>query len=389
MKNHISLLLARYLLIKPKIYYLLFSLLLISDIQSQIFNIHGKINAGSIPVRYASVSFSDEDNPSNTYTALTDTAGNYQLDITTGIIEYPVTPTKFELAQNYPNPFSNETAISYKLNQQSDVQVTIYDILGREVKTYSLKQQGTGKHGITWDGKNNLGMKVSSGVYLYKVKSGDETQVKKMVLNRSTNISGPLQIQNYLFGKTNTGKDKITLAGGKYKVIVKSDTNTIPLIVIQEFPNQQIERDTTLSYEVEKARVILYQSIDDVKEGDDSLTVINKLGEPNYISPGDLDAYIFNYYDESIGRDLAITLYPTSAPKVVVIEADGIYSGKTKEGVNIGMHRDEALKLLGMPFYTIPGSTPIADFYKDNILESSFIFTYDENEILIRIQMFP
>ncbi|MCG6959647.1 T9SS type A sorting domain-containing protein [bacterium BMS3Abin03] len=377
--------------VKPKIYFLLLSLLLASEIYGQILYINGNISADSIPVSYASITFVDESDSSNKFTALTDVAGNYQLDIITGVKEDPAAPTSFELAQNYPNPFSNETAISYKLKQQSDVQIVIYDVLGREVKTYSTQQQGGGIHGVILDGKNNLGMRVSSGVYFYKVKTGNETQVKKMILNRSTSISGPLQIQSYMLEKTSAWKEEITVGGGTYKVTIKSDTNTTPLIVIKVFPNQQIDSDTTLNYEVEKARIILYQSIDDVEEGDDSLTVINKLGEPNYISDADLDGYIFHYYNESIGLDLAITLYPTSAPKVVVIEADGIYSGKTKEGVNIGMYREETLKLLGMPLYTVPGSPPIEDFYKDPLgyLPSSFLFTYDENEKLIRIRMFP
>ena len=70
-------------------------------------------------------------------------------------------PAEFKVAQNYPNPFSSSTAISYQLNKQADVKVTIYDILGREIKKFIMGVQTVGAHGVTWDGKNNMGAIVS------------------------------------------------------------------------------------------------------------------------------------------------------------------------------------------------------------------------------------
>jgi flagellar hook assembly protein FlgD len=362
-------------------------------LSAQIIQVKGNVSTSTEVVKNAKITFTNEDDTTKSYTTLTDSLGNYSIGLITSIKEKPSSiPAKFELAQNYPNPFSSSTAISYKLNQQTDIQVTIYDILGREVKTFSGQLQGTGIHSLIWDGKNNLGMRVNSGVYLYRVKTGNEIQVKKMILNRSIKASESLQIQNYGFGKTNLRKEKFSISGGTFKVTVQSDTNTTPLIVIQEFPNQNLGGDTTLNFEMEEARVILYQSIDGVKMGDDSLTVISKLGVPNYISYADLDGYVLHYYDKNMGRDFAITLYPTSAPKVYCIHAVGIYSGKTKEGVKIGMYREEMLKLLGMPTYTDPIPATYDYYYKDpspGYLKSAFCFLYDENERLIEIQMIP
>ena len=86
------------------------------------------------------------------------------------------------MAQNYPNPFSSSTAIPYSVNKQSDIKVTIYDILGRQVRYFRMGLQTAGVHQIVWDGRNNLGQKVASGIYLYKIQAGNWQNVKKMVL---------------------------------------------------------------------------------------------------------------------------------------------------------------------------------------------------------------
>ncbi|OGU29976.1 MAG: hypothetical protein A2057_03020 [Ignavibacteria bacterium GWA2_35_9] len=375
--------------IKYKIYSILLWLLLACNMHSQIFHINGNISANSIPVSYASITFMDRDDTSRKYSTITDSSGNYYLNIITSISSEKNLPTSFELEQNYPNPFSNETAISYKLNKQSDVQVAIYDILGREVKTYSAKQQGAGIYGMTWDGKNNLGMRVSSGVYLYMVKTGNETQVKKMIFNHNTNISAPLQIQNSMLEKS-TGNEIVTVDVGTYKVTVKSDTNTTPLIVIQEFPNQQIDSDTTLNYEVEKARILIGQSIDDVKLGDDSLTVIISFGEPDEIWVGDFDGYFYEYLNQDKTLKLRISFMPSSDPKVTVITICKGYDGKTKDGIGVGIHRDSVLKLLGTPFYTYSGDSIIDNYLLDPLpgyLNSQIYIYYDVNNILGCITM--
>ncbi len=91
-------------------------------------------------------------------------------------------PETFELSQNYPNPFNPETKIRYQLPNSGKVVVKIYDILGREVKSLVNEKLEAGFHEVTWNGRNNSGRRVSSGVYYYQIRSGEFKQTKKMIL---------------------------------------------------------------------------------------------------------------------------------------------------------------------------------------------------------------
>jgi hypothetical protein len=100
----------------------------------------------------------------------------------TGIDDEEFIPVSHNLFQNYPNPFNPATIISYSIPKVSYVSLKIYDILGREVKSLVNSEQGIGIHNVQWDGDNNSGSKVSSGIYLYKIETGDFTMTKKMLL---------------------------------------------------------------------------------------------------------------------------------------------------------------------------------------------------------------
>ena len=99
-------------------------------------------------------------------------------------IEGPIEilPSAFSLEQNYPNPFNPETIISYSLPKQSRVQIKIFDITGKEIRTLIDEERAAGKYNILWDSRNNLGQKVSSGIYIYKIIADNFVQTKKMVL---------------------------------------------------------------------------------------------------------------------------------------------------------------------------------------------------------------
>jgi len=99
-----------------------------------------------------------------------------------GIGDTPSPADKFYLAQNYPNPFNPSTTIRYNLPKSADVSLKIFNALGQEVKTLAEGNQAAGEKSIAWDGKNNSGNPVSSGVYLYVLKSGSEVLSKKMLL---------------------------------------------------------------------------------------------------------------------------------------------------------------------------------------------------------------
>jgi hypothetical protein len=100
-------------------------------------------------------------------------------------------PTSFELFQNYPNPFNPTTTIKYQLATQRKVTIKIFNLLGQEVKTLADGIENAGQHQLQWDGKNNLGVGVATGVYFYRIETngvGSQTnsfiQVKKMLLIR-------------------------------------------------------------------------------------------------------------------------------------------------------------------------------------------------------------
>jgi hypothetical protein len=91
-------------------------------------------------------------------------------------------PTNFTVFQNYPNPFNPSTIISYSLPSAALVKVIVYDVLGREVKTLLNTNQKAGVQQIVWNGDNNSGHMVSSGIYFYKVSAGEQVQTKKMIM---------------------------------------------------------------------------------------------------------------------------------------------------------------------------------------------------------------
>lgn len=98
------------------------------------------------------------------------------------VLEKPISlPTEFNLAQNYPNPFNPATTIKYALPKSVDVEITIYNILGQKVKTLLNEPQKAGFKKAEWDGTNDYGLKVGSGVYIYRLRADDFVAQMKMV----------------------------------------------------------------------------------------------------------------------------------------------------------------------------------------------------------------
>lgn len=91
-------------------------------------------------------------------------------------------PDGFFLSDNYPNPFNSQTIIKYDLPKASNVQITIYNILGQRVNNLVNGERPAGFHQVTWDGDNVQGKTVASGVYFYRIKAEGFTKSKKMVL---------------------------------------------------------------------------------------------------------------------------------------------------------------------------------------------------------------
>jgi hypothetical protein len=86
-------------------------------------------------------------------------------------------PNSFFLSQNYPNPFNAQTTIQYSLPKHSQVTIDIFDILGSKIETLEEGIQQAGDHQATWDADGQ-----SSGIYFYRIKVGNLSDTKKMVL---------------------------------------------------------------------------------------------------------------------------------------------------------------------------------------------------------------
>jgi len=95
-------------------------------------------------------------------------------------------PKGYKLEQCYPNPFNANTAISYQLSgiRPHHTALKIYNIRGEEVITLVDQEQRAGRYKVVWDGRNNQGKEVASGVYFYRLKAGEFTAARKMVLLR-------------------------------------------------------------------------------------------------------------------------------------------------------------------------------------------------------------
>ncbi|MFC1563429.1 C10 family peptidase [candidate division KSB1 bacterium] len=96
--------------------------------------------------------------------------------------EEVITPIEYVLDQNYPNPFNPVTTISFQLRSFSEVSLKIYNINGQVVKTLISGKLPAGNHTVKWDGRNEAGQKVSSGIYIYHIRAGGFTATKKMIL---------------------------------------------------------------------------------------------------------------------------------------------------------------------------------------------------------------
>jgi hypothetical protein len=100
--------------------------------------------------------------------------------------EKTVTQTSFKnrLIQNYPNPFNPTTTIAFSIAKDSDVKLVVYDVAGARVRTLADGHRVANNYRLAWDGKNDAGESVASGVYFYRLTAGSFTTTKKMVLLR-------------------------------------------------------------------------------------------------------------------------------------------------------------------------------------------------------------
>jgi hypothetical protein len=153
-------------------------------------------DASAVPTEYRSVLLTDTSTNAvinlrevsgYTYTPSSSDDRFFKLIISTALPEKYAVVTKPELLQNYPNPFNPETWIPFKISKATDVTIKIYNISGQLVRTLNLGHQESGSYftkarAAYWNGRNEAGERVASGVYLYYIKAGSFSSTKKMVI---------------------------------------------------------------------------------------------------------------------------------------------------------------------------------------------------------------
>ena len=91
-------------------------------------------------------------------------------------------PSTFELGQNYPNPFNPSTKIRYGVPHDGNVTLMIYNVLGQKVRTLVDDARAAGRYEVNWDGKDDHGRAVGTGLYLYRLETGQSALVQKMLM---------------------------------------------------------------------------------------------------------------------------------------------------------------------------------------------------------------
>jgi len=93
-------------------------------------------------------------------------------------------PQVFTLTQNTPNPFNPSTVIGFRLASDMPVHLAVYSASGQKVRELVSGQMSAGRHSVVWDGRDDAGQTVSSGVYLYRLEAGGKGEAKRMLLLR-------------------------------------------------------------------------------------------------------------------------------------------------------------------------------------------------------------
>jgi len=97
-------------------------------------------------------------------------------------IDDPESPAVTELKGNYPNPFNPQTTISFSLKEAAPVKVLVYNLKGQLVRTLVDESKASGNHKLVFDGRDNQGNPLASGVYFYKMQTGKYSNTRKMIL---------------------------------------------------------------------------------------------------------------------------------------------------------------------------------------------------------------
>jgi formylglycine-generating enzyme required for sulfatase activity len=198
------------------------------------------------PVSGASVVFTSESDSSQSWSAVTDVTGKYQINIFTSVLDNSHLPQSFLLKQNYPNPFNPTTIIPFTLSKPNNCILWIYNVQGQKVRTLIDGYFSTGGHSVIWNGLDDRNRPSSAGIYFYRMQVGGKSETKKMLLLEGgvpDNYRGISAINKpEKSGKTALATYRVTITGNdivQYKniglVIIDAGTYDFKVIRINQY----------------------------------------------------------------------------------------------------------------------------------------------------------
>jgi glucuronoarabinoxylan endo-1,4-beta-xylanase len=241
-------------------------------------SVNGKVSSTYLPVHNATVTFVNAGDTTKKYIAVTDTGGKYQVTVLTNVRSVENLPKGFALMQNYPNPFLSSTTIGYELSTPSDVQVTIYDILGREVKRFTPGRQQPGVYALQWDAENDVNRRIATGIYFYRLQTKNGVEIRKMVFGmgeRGASTSIRLRVP---LTKQEDFATPTVVQSSLFTVKIENSDSTFPPITSTQYSNIEVRGDTTIDFTASTSTfspVIVY--------ADSVLQVIRGFGAANIL----------------------------------------------------------------------------------------------------------
>ena len=133
------------------------------------------------PVSGAYVNLYEELYPYTGYHSYTDEDGVFSISFQPVFAE-DENPQPFTLMQNYPNPFNPSTTIPFTLDTAGHVSLTVFNISGQKIRTLIDDFRSKGLHTVIWDGRDNVGRNVGTGIYFYRLQRNDMVDMRKMLL---------------------------------------------------------------------------------------------------------------------------------------------------------------------------------------------------------------
>jgi len=160
------------------------------------------------------------------------------------------------------------------------VQITIFDVLGREVKKFTIGAKPVGEHQVQWDGFNNSGERVAAGIYFYQIKVGDNVQVRKMILGTDVDNSfvSPSQSLSSQTFKINQGMD--VMLQTDFTVRIENTESTFPVIVPKQINDVMVQNNAILNFIVDEyispyAAIVFLDSTQQIISGFGAANILN------------------------------------------------------------------------------------------------------------------